>query len=207
MPITYPLTWPASPEPNEARLTEVSVVGIGRSAFTRHEQIQPHQGQGIEAELRYPPLTEAEFRTLQTMRRKLNGPEGTFLMAWPGLGTLGTVTGTPVVNGAGQTGTDIAVRGLTPNSTGNLVAGDPLQLGAGLAARMHVVLDDVDADGSGNATISVWPQVKAAQPLFAGQAIVTASPVGLWRLTSGQMAWDKQVAQQYGLVVACHTVV
>ena len=52
--------------------------------------------------------------------------------------------------------------GWTPSQTGILLTGDYIQLGTGLASRLHKVLADVNSDGGGNATFDIWPSTSAA---------------------------------------------
>lgn len=68
--------------------------------------------------------------------------------------------GTPLVNGAGQTGQALAIDGATPNVTNWLRAGDLLRIG-GLTPVYHVQAD-VSTDGTGAATLQVLPSIQAA---------------------------------------------
>lgn len=91
--------------------------------------------------------------------------------------TLGSFVGTPVVNGAGQqtinadgrTGS-INLRGFTANAVGVLLYGDIVTLNVTNALnpvsgdalsdlRQFVVLADINADGSGNATVPIYPPI------------------------------------------------
>lgn len=64
--------------------------------------------------------------------------------------------GTPVVNGATQTGNNIVTNGW-PNSTTVLKAGDLVRLGA--LSPVFEITSDVTSDGSGNATLPIEPLV------------------------------------------------
>lgn len=77
--------------------------------------------------------------------------------------------GTPLVNGANQTGAVLVVDGASPSVTGWLRAGDLIQV-----LGTPVVLDvtaDVNTDSGGNASIPIHP------PLFAGQSPANNAPV------------------------------
>lgn len=103
--------------------------------------------------------------------------------------TVGALGGTPVVNGANQTGSSIITDGWTASITGVLKQGDILtfastngivpntatKTGGGVSTgqlQQFVVTADVDSDSGGNATIPVSP------PLITAGAFqsVTASP-------------------------------
>ncbi len=90
--------------------------------------------------------------------------------------TIGTLAGGTAiaVDGAGQTGTSLAVKGMTASSLGVMKAGDQFTLGAttGIVyavnavsgdtlsdARQFTVLNDVNSDGSGKAVVNIFPAI------------------------------------------------
>jgi hypothetical protein len=95
---------------------------------------------------------------------------------------IGTATGTPLINGASQTGSSIITDGWTASVT-ILLQGDVIQF-AGVNAvnpmsyqstgqlQDFVVTADVTSDGSGNATIPVYPALTTSGQLQT----VTGSP-------------------------------
>ena len=103
--------------------------------------------------------------------------------------TIGAQGGTPVVNGANQTGSSIITDGWSNTITGVVVQGDIMtfasvngivpntatKTGGGVSTgqlQQFVVTADADSDGSGNSTISIDP------PIITSGAFqtVTASP-------------------------------
>jgi hypothetical protein len=112
----------------------------------------------------------------------LQGIRGTFYFGDPQwTSPQGIGTGTPLVNGASQTGQDLITDGWTVSQTGIVKAGDWLQIGSGSTQQICMVLADANSDGSGNATISLFPRIRTA---FADNvAITVTSPKGVWRLT------------------------
>lgn len=95
------------------------------------------------------------------------------------LAPKGVGTGTPLVNGASQTGASLVTDGWTVSQTGILLAGDILVWAGSTVVRD--VTADVNSNGSGQATIPVSP------PIFAGgspadNAALTVSGV-LFRAT------------------------
>lgn len=198
MAITYPLSFP-SQVPARITLRLTTAVGMERFPFTKTQQVQVHAGQAWELECYFPPMEEAAGEALAAFLGRLNGFEGTFLIGDPSKVNRGTVTGVPVIDGAAQTGTSINLRGFDNSSTGNLLEGDYMQLGTGAAARLHKVLtSSVDADGSGNAAVDLWPRVTAAQALTDGQSVITSDPVGLFRLLQNDSEYDVGEAKIYG---------
>jgi hypothetical protein len=86
--------------------------------------------------------------------------------------------GPPRVNGAGQTGRDLAVEGLPPSLTGAFLPGDFVQIGT----KLFRVLDQVDSDADGQATLTLAPPVRVAPADDA--PIIYHSPKGIFRAKS-----------------------
>ena len=201
MPISYPLNFPAVGIRN-VTIRARSVVGLNASPFTGQQQVYKHQGQWWEMEVTLPPMKRADAEQVAAFLVKLNGRFGTFTFGDP-LNTAprGVGTGTPLVNGAGQTGTDLVTDGWTPDTTGILKAGDWIQLGSGATSRLHKVLDDVNSDGSGNATLTLFPDLRSSPADNA--AITVSSPKGLWRLAANEVDYSIDEASIYGMTFAC----
>jgi hypothetical protein len=198
MAVTFPLAIPTNKGLAKIRLTANNVVGISQSIFTAKQQVYKYTGQFWEADISLPPMKRADAEYWISFLLKLNGSYGTFLLGDPnGATARGVATGTPLVNGANQTGADLITDGWTPNTTGILKAGDYIQLGTGSTSLLHKVLDDVNSDGSGNATLTLWPDLRTAPSDNA--AIVVSAPKGVFRLTANQQAWDINEATFYGI--------
>jgi len=137
----------------------------------------------------YFPFTRATAEAMHAALCSLNGREGTFLFGDSANKTpRGTATGTPLVNGASQTGEDLATDGWTAGVTNILRAGDWIQIGSGSTARLYKNLVDVNSNGSGQATLTLWPRVFTAWADNA--AIATSFPKGVFRLTTDGHDWD-----------------
>jgi hypothetical protein len=206
MAITYPLALPAAPIFNAVRFTARPVVSISESPFTLQSQVQEYAGQRLEVEATLPPMTRAQAEYWNAFMLKLNGLRGTFLLGDPGgKKPRGIATGTPVVNGASQTGNELLTTGWTISTTGILLAGDYIQIGTGSYARLHKVLDDVNSNGSGQATLLLWPSLRSSPS--NGAAIITSNTVGVFRLASNEMTWNIGEAMNYGVTLAAREVV
>lgn len=107
---------------------------------------------------------------------------------------VGTGTGTVT---ASQTGQDLNITSNQLSKTGYLKAGDYIQLGSGSTATLHKVLVDANTDGSGNATLTVWPHVRTA-PADAA-TVVVQNAVGRWRLAGNETEWSINEALIYGV--------
>lgn len=103
------------------------------------------------------PHTKAEIQTLLAFFDSLQGQYGTF-DGYDLMGVRrGAGGGTPLVNGASQTGTSIITDGW-PNSTAILKQGDYIKFNN----ELKRVAADVSSDGSGNATITFQPPIRTS---------------------------------------------
>lgn len=201
MAITYPLSIPTSPGFTDLRITARSAVAISESPFTYQQQIQKHQGQKWEVEITLPPMVRADAEEWIGFLLSLNGREGTFLVGDPvGATPRGIATGTPLVKGASQTGNSLITDGWTISQTGILKRGDWFNLGSGSSIELYKNLNDADSDGSGEATLDVWPSLKTVPADNA--AITVLNCKGLFRLPSNEMAYAINEARIFGLTIA-----
>lgn len=95
----------------------------------------------------------------------LRGTSGRFYVSDPQgttpRGEASTNEGTPLVNGASQTGSSLNIDGC-PNSVINyLKKGDYLSISySGGNKSLHIVSQNVDTNGSGEATVSIEPPIR-----------------------------------------------
>jgi len=201
MAITYPLDLPTSIGMESIILRSVTAVGMTESPFTFRQQVVRHQGERWEASIRIPPIKSDLADPWVNFLIKLRGQWGIFLLGDPlkatPSGTASTTPGTPVVNGAGQTGDELLIDGLPVSETGYLLAGDYIQLGTGASANLYRVLSDVNTNGSGEATLDVFPKVVTAT---TDNATVTVSnPRGRFRLSKNVSEWEINSVTTYGI--------
>ena len=201
MPVSYPVTFP-SIGLRSMTIRARSVVGVAQSPFTLAQQVYKHQGQAWEAEVSLPPMKRDEAEQVASFLLKMNGQYGTFLLGDPAnTAPRGVGTGTPLVKGGSQTGDSLITDGWTNSTTGILKAGDWIQLGSGSSSRLHKVLDDVNSDSGGNATLTIWPSLRSSP---ADNAVITVnSPKGQWRLATNEMQYSIDEASVYGITFAC----
>jgi hypothetical protein len=201
MAITYPISFP-SLGIRSMNIRARSVVGFSASPFTGQQQVYKHQGQWWEAEVTLPPMKREDAEQIAAFLLKLNGQYGTFLLGDPA-NTVprGVGTGTPLVYGASQTGSELVTDGWTTSTTGILKAGDWIQLGSASASRLYKVLNDVNSDASGIATLDIWPNLRSS-PADNAQITVIA-PKGQWRLASNEVNYSIDEASIYGITFAC----
>lgn len=198
---SYPLALPTVSGIAQIRLIARDVVAISASPFTFTQQTFRHQGQRWEADITLPALKRADADIWASFLLRLRGQHGTFLLGDPiaatPRGSAATSPGTPVVNGASQTGDELIIDGIPTSGSDYLKAGDYIQLGSGATATLHKVLEDVPIDGSGQATLNLWPGIRTAP---SDNATVTVSAAkGVFRLAANETSWDINNASLYGI--------
>lgn len=180
-------------------------VRLSESTFNFAQQVIGYGGQRWEADIRLPPMDHADARAWLGWLSQLKGPTNTFTMGDPAAATArGEAGGTPLVAGASQTGATLDIDGATTTQTGWLMAGDYIQLGTGVDARLHMVTQDVDTV-AGAATLTLWPDIRTAPG--DNDAVVVANTVGAWRLASPVLSWDTNAPTIYGIEFSAVSVV
>jgi len=192
MTISYPLTFPTHTGVSSVNLIARNVIGQTSSPFTLATQTHQFQGARWEADITLPLMKRSDAEVWIAFFMKLYGSVGSFLLGDPNgatpRGSASSAAGTPVVNGASQTGNDLNIDGLPASATGYLKAGDYIQIGSGAAARLYKVLDDVNSNASGQATLTIWPDLRSAPA--DGASIVVSSAKGLFQLSTPVTDWQ-----------------
>lgn len=199
MSITYPLTPPSAPTFNNVVMRALNVVGLSASPFTLETQAQEWPGEAWAFDGQIPPMKRADAEEWIAFLLALRGSSGTFYLGDPAAGTpRGVATGTPLVNGANAAGSKtLAIKGWTNSITNILKKGDYLQVGSGTSQRLYKSVTDANSDGSGHATIDIFPRLREA--LADNAAITTASCKGVFRLAMNTREWSINTARVYGL--------
>lgn len=107
----------------------------------------------------------------------------------------------PSVNGGSQTGDTLVIDGCSPNVTGFLLPGDYIQIGSASTTQLYKVLTQVDTDGSGGATVDIWPNLRSSPADNA--AIVVANTKGRFRLRENVQQWQINEISSYGITFDC----
>ena len=190
MTISYPLSTPTSGIA-QINLIVRNATALTQSPFTYAQQAQRNTGARWEADIVLPAMKRETAEPWVTFLTKLYGPFGTFLLGDPigatARGSASSAPGTPLVNGASQTGDTLSIDGLPASATGYLKAGDYIQLGSGATTQLYKVLDDVDSNSSGEANLTIWPDLRSSPS--NDTAVVVANAKGLFRLSTSATNW------------------
>lgn len=109
----------------------------------------------------------ADSRRMDALIAALHGPVGRIYMPdFRRLSAKGSLAGSPELDSG--TGTTLTLSGFTPNAEGVLLAGDLIQTSEG---RVHMVVQDVDADEDGEAAVLIAPRLR--EPVTPGPLITT----------------------------------
>lgn len=189
MAISFPLALPTVTGQKAITFRQRSTTALSISPFTAQSQVQRHAGQWWEADITLPEMERADAEEWIAFLAALNGREGNFLMGDPlGATGRGTLTGTPLVKGASQTGQDLLIDGATAGVTNWIRKGDWVQLGSGSTSRLHKQLLDANSNGSGEVTLTLFPRLRSSP---ADNAPVTvASCKGVFRRKDDMQAWS-----------------
>lgn len=185
MAITYPVDLPLTYVAN-ANVRRINASTYRRSAFTRKITTQEYEGESWQVSVRFFGLGRSLAQPVEAFIDSLRGPIGTCVVPYPGyavpLGAAQSNPSSPTVNGSGQAGNaTLSVTSGPLSIAGWLLAGDIIQVGPSTRPHWHRVLEDVDTDGSGNATIEVWPRVR--NDVIGGDPVSYSSPLCLFRLS------------------------
>lgn len=200
----YPLTMPTSPSnftTSEWRINRS--VAFSESPFTYSQQVSEFQGAKWSTVVTLPPMKREDAGAWQSFFMQLHGRKGTFLLGDPDAKSIkGTATGTMKVKDDHSVGAyDITVDGLNASQSKAFKKGDYVQFGSGATSKLHMIVDDISTDGSGNATLQIEPSLKTA---LANNDVVTyANTKMVARMDSSDLGWQSNVNSLYQFSFSC----
>jgi hypothetical protein len=180
MTISFPINCPSTLKPGAVKWSATSAVTLSVSPTTYQTTKYEYDGEAWQIDVSYPLLTRSEAAPFFAFLAALRGQNGTFLFGDTLLrAAQGTDTGVPKVNGGNQAGSKVLISDGWTASTLVLKAGDFIQIDF----RLYMVLADVTSNGSGQASIDVFPRIRVHAD---NASIVTDSPKGMFRLSTDQ---------------------
>ena len=200
MSISYPLALPATNTIRSIELRTVNAVAYSRSPFTFAGQAHEYAGKMWQADITLKPMRRSDAEKWITWLISLKGQLGTFYLGDP-LGCTpqgsGRDSDTVLVDGAVTSGNTISIDSAPVSTTDFLKAGDYMQIGSGTSRQLFKVLNDVDTDATGSATVDVWPNVRTS--IADNAAVTLESAQGVFRLASNETSWSVNEASIYGI--------
>lgn len=170
--------------------------GVNQNKRTFQRQIFQFDGYRFRLNISWVKLTEGNQKKVRAFLLSLLYGEGTVLIGDPAnKNPQGTVLGTPLTNGSSNAiGNDsVSTKGWTINQTGVLKAGDDIAI----SNYLYTVLKDASSDGSGNATVEIFPPLRTAP--VNGTAITKSNAQGLFRLENYNVGWSVSKDKTYDI--------
>jgi len=141
-------------------------------------------------------LTEVDAAAMQAFLVKLRGRAGRFYLYNFARSTpRGSISGTPLVKGASQTGGTLVIDGCTVGST--LLAGDFI----GVNGELKMVVADATADGAGEMNLTIEPPLRSSPADNA--AITTDRPTATFMLSGDELKWNTQPGKFSSFPIDC----
>lgn len=135
-----------------------------------------------EATLTWRTLPPDQYRQLEAFLASMSGMAGRFWYGPVHAPRRATGGGSPVINGASQTGATISMRGFSAGAQAFL-AGDWFSYTDTTSRRrLHQVTANVTANGSGVASVPIAPAIRRAG--VDGAAVTISAPTGVFMLAS-----------------------
>ena len=180
-------TFPSSPAFNSLNISSVQPTFVSRSISGRRQSRQIG-GQYFRMKATFPPMSRAQFAPIYAFVMKQRGRYESFTLIPPVLNAgLGSPAGTPLVNGASQTGRTIVTDGwTTANTVVIFKAGDFLKFAN--HDKVYTVTEDAVSDGSGDETINIEPAL-VTSPATDSAITYTSVPFTV-ALRSGVQEFD-----------------
>jgi hypothetical protein len=198
---SYPLTLPTATGIQTQRFALTRIVGVSQSPFTRQEQVIQHQGEYWSATVQLPPMLKDNASQWLAFLLQLRGRRGTFKLGDQDRKTIqGVATGTIRVNGASQTGNQVALDGFAVSTNNVFKAGDYIQINS----YLYMVTEDVNSNGSGEADVKIEPSLRSGLETIADDdTVLYTNTTTIMRLDSNEVAWDTDQVSKYGISFAC----
>lgn len=192
---------PTSPAFRSVQFSAFDAVGSVPSVFTGQMQVQQWPGADLlSGTMTLPTLNQAEADDWIAFLMQCQGMANAFQMGDPTKSApRGSGAGSPVTSSASgvnqAAATTLTTSGWTSSAVGVLLRGDMVQV----SYRLYRVLDDVTADGSGNAAIPIWPSIR--ETLTGGTAITLSNPKGLFRLANNKRDWSADFTRRTSISI------
>lgn len=186
------LAVPLVPGARQMDWTMQNVVGSVTNPFSGKMQFQNWQAGWWESVVTMPPMPRSQAESWIAFLAQSQGMNAVFYFG-DGLGSQpqGTAQGPGVTSGSFQQPYQLTTKNWTPNQFALLSPGDWIQIGY----RLHKCLDQVSSDSAGNASFSIWPQIREAPA--NGTAIVTTNAVGLFRMKANSLKYSASYDRTY----------
>jgi hypothetical protein len=180
------VSMPASPGFVACRFGLETNTGRFESPLTKTVQRRLLGGARWIATYTLPPMNRQQAAPWQAFLLSLEGSLNTFYGYDPDAkNPRGIATGTPLVKNGSQTGSSLTTDGWTASQTGIMKAGDYFSVNG----ELKMMTADANSDGSGNATLTFKPALRASP---SDNAVITVSnpTCTMILVDDGQAVWS-----------------
>jgi hypothetical protein len=198
---SYPLTLPTATGITTQNFGLTRTIAVSISPFTKQEQVFQHEGEQWKAIFTLPPMKKDKAAIWLSFLMSLRGRRGTFKLGDQDRKTIqGTATGTVLVNGASQTGNQIALDGFTNSRANVFLAGDYIQINS----YLYMVSANASANGSGQADVKIEPELRTGiEAINDNTTVVYSNTTTLMRLDKNLTNWNTNKVSVYGISFSC----
>lgn len=202
MTIRYPLDFP-----NDVCFSQINIQlknssSKNTSPFSLEEQVYDFGSEIWEISGSLPLLKKEVGEKYASFILSLRGQVGTFLLPISGsYQPRGSWLGTPVVDGASQTGDELNIKGLTPNQTEVAKAGDFISIGSGVGTRLYKIIADANSNADGEMTVTIVPRLRTSPSDLATVNVNNAK--GIFRLTEQTASYSVSLGKRYNISFNC----
>ncbi len=192
------LTMPSTPGFRASRFGLMANTQTFRSPLDGTVQTLELTGARWRANYELPPMKRVQAAAWTAFLTELLGSAGRFFGFDPDARSpRGSGLGSPLVNGAGQTGKGLIVDGWSELETGLLLPGDYFEVGG----ELKMATAPAASDSSGEATLAFTPPLRASPA--DGAALTLVDPKVTMMLADDEQAfWDADRASLYGISFA-----
>jgi hypothetical protein len=169
--------------PNQSHWSIVANTSIFRG-FNGAIQTQDRGGERWAVELRFGHLRADEKAVMKAFLARLNGSQHRFTLHDHSQIQRGAFGGTPLVNGASQTGGLLIIDGASLSVTGWIKAGDHFSVGG----ELKMATGDADSDGAGGVQLEFTPRIRNAPA--NNEPVIIADPPGTFLLATNESDWS-----------------
>ena len=192
------LSIPAAPGFRASRFGLIANTQTFRSPLDGTVQTLELTGARWRANYELPPMKRVQAAAWTAFLTELLGSAGRFFGFDPDARSpRGSGLGSPLVNGAGQTGKGLIVDGWSALESALLLPGDYFEVGG----ELKMATAQVDSDSSGEATLAFTPPLRTSPA--DGAALTLVNPKVAMMLADDEQAfWDADRASLYGISFA-----
>lgn len=198
MAISYPLSLPTSIGLANITLTGQNTVAVSSSPFTGQQQVLKYPRECWKASVTVARSLRDNAEDWVAFMLALRGQYGTFFLNDP-LNTTpqgaARSTDTVTISTAVSSGESISIDSDQNSITDYLKAGDYISTGSGTSTQLFKVLNSVDTNSTGGATLDVWPRVRTS--LSVGDTVTVENCKGVFRMATNDASWGIETGNAY----------